>query len=149
MRRSTMSHDGATLPNATSDAIGRFGPITKSPDPVRGQERKTRPGRGGQGKKRSDLRCFETEQTPGHATRRTGMAGNDSSAARHRTDLSPRQTGAVPPRYRWTRALPPFANASTSGKTARDTSPGNVVSKAPWAQPSRSASSGDLPSSNP
>ena len=59
--------------------------------------------------------------------------------------LTPYRTGV----YRWTRADPPLANASTSGSRAMVTSPGKVVSSAPWAQPSRRASSGDRPASKP
>src|SRR5207302_1556588 len=53
------------------------------------------------------------------------------------------------PPQRWTRADPPLANASTSSRLAMVTSPGYVVSNAPCAQPSRSASSGERPASKP
>ena len=39
---------------------------------------------------------------------------------------------------RCTRADPPLASASTSASLAMVTSPGKVVSSAPWAQPRRS-----------
>ena len=54
-----------------------------------------------------------------------------------------------PTGYRWTRAEPPFAKVSTSGSLAMVTSPGNVVDRAPWAQPRRTTSSSSRPSSIP
>ena len=53
------------------------------------------------------------------------------------------------PGYRWIRAEPPFANARTCSTVAIVVSPGNVVSSAPWAQPSLTASSGGSPASSP
>ena len=51
--------------------------------------------------------------------------------------------------HRCTLAEPPFAKASTSASLAMVTSPGKVVSNAPWAQPMRSDSSGDRPPMRP
>ena len=52
-------------------------------------------------------------------------------------------------RYRWMRAEPPFAKARTCSTVAMVVSPGNVVSSAPCAQPSFTASCGDSPVSRP
>ena len=51
--------------------------------------------------------------------------------------------------YRWMRAEPPLANARTCSSVAMVVSPGKVVSSAPCAQPSLTASSGDSPVSRP
>src|SRR5579864_5391814 len=51
--------------------------------------------------------------------------------------------------HRWMRADPPLANARTCSRVAIVVSPGNVVSRAPWAQPRRTASLGDSPASSP
>jgi hypothetical protein len=59
---------------------------------------------------------------------------------------APGQSGA---RQRWMRAEPPAAKARTWSRLAIVVSPGNVVSSAPWAQPSFSASSGDSPVRRP
>ena len=50
---------------------------------------------------------------------------------------------------RWMRAEPPLASALTCSTVAIVVSPGNVVSKAPCAQPSLTASSGSTPVSRP
>ena len=50
---------------------------------------------------------------------------------------------------RWMRAEPPLAKVLTCSTVAMVVSPGNVVSRAPWAQPSLTASSGDSPESSP
>ena len=47
--------------------------------------------------------------------------------------------------YRWMRAEPPLAKARTWSSVAIVVSPGKVVSSAPCAQPSFTASSGDSP----
>ena len=52
-------------------------------------------------------------------------------------------------RYRCTRAEPPLANAFTCSTVAIVVSPGNVVSSAPCAQPSFTASSSEAPVSRP
>jgi hypothetical protein len=51
--------------------------------------------------------------------------------------------------YRWIRADPPLAKARTCSAVAMVVSPGKVVSSAPCAQPSLTASSGDSPLSRP
>ena len=62
-------------------------------------------------------------------------------------DINPHFLLAVA--QRWMRAEPPFANARTCSTLAIVVSPGNVVSSAPCAQPSFSASSGGSPASRP
>lgn len=49
----------------------------------------------------------------------------------------------------WMRAEPPSAKARTWARVAMVVSPGKVVSRAPWAQPSLTASSGGSPLSKP
>jgi len=61
-----------------------------------------------------------------------------------------RQPGTRDPRnYRWMRADPPLAKARTCSTVAMVVSPGKVVSSAPCAQPSLTASSGVSPLSRP
>ena len=50
---------------------------------------------------------------------------------------------------RWMRAEPPLAKARTWSRLAMLVSPGNVVSSAPWAQPSSTARWGSSPLINP
>jgi hypothetical protein len=52
-------------------------------------------------------------------------------------------------RYRWMRAEPPWAKARTCSIVAMVVSPGNVVSNAPCAHPSFTASAGSSPDSSP
>ncbi len=61
----------------------------------------------------------------------------------------PSRVGAQAGDYRWIRADPPFANARTCSAVAMVVSPGKVVSSAPWAQPSRTASAALSPVSSP
>ncbi len=70
--------------------------------------------------------------------------------ARISGDSSPRLEGfELRLTYRWMRADPPLAKARTWSTVAMVVSPGKVVNRAPCAQPSLTASSGDSPVSSP